>query len=393
MTRYTPELLTALQGYTDDPKDHQIIEFVIAHGGIRKAAELEPVSRRTVQRRLSKLYSHAVKHGLNTQQPDASTIEDLPIFAKSRLIKHDPPLADGSVLSWVKSKEQDYTLAKLIAHMCSGIIVEPATPRPPLADCQVDILPLLVLADSHLGMLASEAETGEDWNLEKALEVIQETVDYLVDKMDPCENAVLVNLGDLVHADGLKPVTPRSGHSLDVSARYFDVARAAGSLMRYIIERLLDKAQNVTVYSVRGNHDEVTSWHIQETLHAVYEMEPRVKVPQNDSPHQMFEWKGNMVVMTHGEAARGKAESMYQYITTKWSEAFGRAKYGYVLQGHVHHSKTQTIGRFLFETFATLIPPDTYHEANLYRSRREMSLVLLEAGGGSSGRINKAPRI
>lgn len=395
MTKYTPELLEALKGYTDDPKNHTILDHIITHGGIRRACAEEDIARRTVQRRLKALHEHAVKHGLNTEFPGASTLEDLPIFAKSRLIKHDPPLPDGTVLEWLKTKEKDYNLAQLIHHLCAGIAVTPAEPKgfltPKLPEVvKSDILPIMVLADSHLGMLASGIETDQAWDLDKNIALVTEIVDYLVDKMDPCAQAVFVNLGDITHADGLKAVTPRSGHQVDVSHRYFDVARAAGKLMRYIIDRMLEKARNVTVYNIRGNHSETTEWHLNEMLYAVYEMEPRVKVPENDCPHQMFQWKDNMVVMTHGDAA--KNARMYQYITTKWPVEFGQSKYIYCMKGHVHHTRVENLGNMLFETFATLSPGDAYHEHHMYKSLREMSMVLLEAGGGSAGRITKAPR-
>lgn len=393
---YTPALLEALMGYTDNPDDHAMLATIQEHGGVRPACSKTDYSRRTVQRRLSALVEKGRKHGLNTEYPESSTMMDLAIFGKTRLIKHDPPLPDGTVLEWIKAKESDYTLAKMLEFAVSGVQVETAKPKKYKVrkkdNVVSDILHILTIADPHLGMLASGAETGEDWNLDKSLAMLKELIDYLVDKMDYCEEAAFVMLGDLTHSDGLAAVTPRSGHQLDVSHRYFDICRASGELMRYAIDRLLDKAHTVKVYVIRGNHSDTTEWHINENLKQVYANEPRVITHPNDAYHQMFQWGKNMVVMTHGEI--GNLNKAYEWITSKWRKQFGQSNFTYVMKGHVHHGEVTEKGKgaMKFEIFNTHIPTDSHHEHHMYRSLRSMSIVMLDKAGGPAGKIEKVPQ-
>lgn len=372
-------------------RDTKILQGLQEHGSVPNFLRASDFKKRTVQRRLAAMRKSAERFGYNKQFPQAGTVLDQPIHGKSQLVKFDPPLPDGTILQWNKTKSEDVTLAHMIKSLVDGLQIKPAKPTSFKGSVTTKTLPLLTLADVHLGMLAYSPETGAESNLEITLEILMKAVDHLVDKMDYVDIAILVNLGDLTHTDGLIAKTARSSNPLDASARYFEICRAAGQLLRYTVEKMLDKAKNVVVYNIRGNHDDQTAWHINETLQGIYSKEPRVSVPGNDAYTQMFTWEDNMVVMTHGDAA--KNSKMYEYVTTKWPKEFGNAAHSYVMKGHVHHARYETIGNMAFETFSTLTRSDAYHEFKMYKSLRSMSLVNLHPQGGEDSRHTYIPRI
>ena len=379
-----------LKRYEQLPRDLQILEGIEQYGGVQEFVNHTDFKKRTVQRRLAVMRKESARFGYNQEHPQASTVTELPIYGKSILIKHDPPLPTGEILTWKKTKAQDVTLCELLKQMSEGLQIDPVKPKKLEGKKRTDVLPVLVLTDAHLGLLAAQGETGEEWNLDMAMDCLKQAVDELVAGMPQVKEMLLADLGDLTHTDALKAMTPKSGNLLDSSHRYFDVARAAGELLRYAIEACLTKAQKVHVRKVRGNHDDVTSWHLCENLKTLYSREPRVKVESNDAYHQTFQWGKNFLVLTHGDAA--KYQQTYEYLTTKWDRQFGEADYVAVMSGHFHHHTSLDIGKVHFETFCTLTKSDAYHEFKMYKARRGMKLILLDKQGGEAGSFQYNPR-
>ena len=390
MTLSDQAMYTKLLEYIEDPKDRDILEQVLKYGGQKEAVRHTHLKQRTVSRRISNMKKYATEHGFDENFPETGTITNLPIFAKSIYQSFPEPRADGVKGQWLKTKSRDVTLAELIKQMMEGVQIDPVKPKKLKGSKRSDVLPVLVLTDAHLGLLAAQGETGDEWNLDMAMDCLKQAVDELVAGMPQVKEMLLADLGDLTHTDALKAMTPKSGNLLDSSHRYFDVARAAGELLRYTIDACLTKAQKVHVRKVRGNHDTVTSWHLCENLKTLYAKEPRVDVASNDSYHQTFQWGKNLLVLTHGDAA--KYQQTYEYITTKWDRQFGEADYVTVMSGHFHHHTSCHMGKVHFETFCTLTKSDAYHAEKMYLSRRSMKLVLLDREGGEAGSIAYNPK-
>lgn len=390
------EYYKALLEYVTDEPDVILLRAIVDTGSVKHGRELlsergyQGYSKRNTSRRLKAISDHAIMHGFNPSQPDASYKTDMPIYAKSTYRKFDPPLDDGTIGEWTKVKSRDVEMAEILASMIQGINTKPAKPSPVFKDETTDkILPILTLADVHLELLASEGETGKSWGMEQMSNLIRHSIDYLVDKMEYTDEAHFVDLGDLTHSDGLKAVTPRSKHHLDVSHRYFDACREAKALCRYGINRMLEKAKTVHVFIVRGNHNEQTAWHINEELTGIYENEPRVINYPNDSYHLMREWGKNLCVMTHGEIRKNR--DLYAMITSKWRAENGRVNHVYVQKGHVHHERTEVINHMRFEHFGNMNPGDVYTHHNLYGDSRAMHLVNLRWSGGEATRATIDP--
>src|SRR5580704_770042 len=87
------------------------------------------------------------------------------------------------------------------------------------------LLTLYPVADEHLGLLAWGAETGESWDVKIAKRAIMRCMSQLVSETPPSALAVLLDLGDGMHANDQRNVTPASGHQLDVDGRYPQVKR------------------------------------------------------------------------------------------------------------------------------------------------------------------------
>ena len=75
-----------------------------------------------------------------------------------------------------------------------------------------DLLTLITMTDSHVGMLAWDKETGEDWDLGIAERCLTQTFCQMIDAAPASAIGILNQLGDFLHFDSLVPITPTSKH-------------------------------------------------------------------------------------------------------------------------------------------------------------------------------------
>ena len=99
--------------------------------------------------------------------------------------------------------------------------VPSAPPVPPPTISAPDLLALYPVADAHVGMLAWGAETGETTTRGSPRRG-SATGCSASAAMPPADTAaVILDIGDLVHADDSTNQTPSGKHNLDVDTRYY----------------------------------------------------------------------------------------------------------------------------------------------------------------------------
>ena len=143
----------------------EAIDAVAAHGGKKPASRVLGIPENTLRNR----YAAAERMGL-TAQCQALKVGDQAAPGPGLMLKGTSTYygKDGSVSQWVKTDrdmEQLYALQKAaLAAMCAEIAPLPkiASPR----HAQKDLLTLITITDSHVGMLAWDKETGADWDLD-----------------------------------------------------------------------------------------------------------------------------------------------------------------------------------------------------------------------------------
>lgn len=282
--------------------------------------------------------------------------------------------AEGrQLMQWVKtSKEEEQCNALLEAFheavLAKPIPVKPRTPAP-TAKLNRELLAVYPMGDPHFGMLAWPAETGNDFNLKIARRHLTQAVHHLVNLMPAARTALLINLGDMLHADGPNAMTTK-GTRVDVDSRWGKMLTVAIETLTVCIDALLRKHHYVHVDNAKGNHDDQSSTVLSLCLAAHYRNEPRVKV--NTSP-AMFLWHefGECLLgVTHGHTA--KAKDLPGVMATDQSAAWGRTKHRMFYTGHVHHETVKEFPGCVVESFRTLAAKDAWHHGQGYRARRGM---------------------
>jgi hypothetical protein len=221
------------------------------------------------------------------------------------------------------------------------------------------------IPDVHFGKLAWAKETGYENYDTRIAEVIHDrAVDAIIARSAKYdyEKIVYVVGNDLLQADDNESQTT-SGTVVTTDARYkktFQVARR--SVIR-AIEKLRALAP-VEVVIVPGNHDELSIWHLGESLDIYFAKYGDVKVQNQPDPRKYVEFGKVMLMFVHGH--KGKRNDYPLQMAAERSEMFGRTKWREVHCGHTHQTKLDEQHGIRVRVLPALCPPDDWHAENGY---------------------------
>jgi hypothetical protein len=242
-----------------------------------------------------------------------------------------------------------------------------------------DLLCIYPWGDPHFGMLAWWEDAGADFDLDEAERLTTGAVDRLVDTAPVGSIGLLLNLGDMFHADNQKNQS-QSGHQLDVSARWAQVQQVGLRAMIHCVRRMLEKHSLVIVKINRGNHDDHSSYALSLMLSCYFHNDPRVKVDLSPSNTWYYEFGSVLIGSTHGDEIKGK--DMGAVMAADKPQAWGRTTHRYWMVGHVHHKDVKEYPGVIVEYFRTLAARDAWHQGMGYRAGRDMQLVVMHREHG-----------
>lgn len=254
----------------------EAVDAYAKYGTEYAAAEALGISRGAFSNR----FRRGVKAGL-----DQAIVHPAP---QGHMVKGVSTLyaGDGTVVQqWVKTRTDGPSLddiAQAVKFALDGYVSPPQLiPNPQSTDA--DLATVYPLSDWHIGLLAWHQETGDDWDLSIAKDVISRAMRRLVASSPASEQAVVIGLGDLLHADNYQNRTARSGHVLDVDGRYPKVLRVATELVIETIELALQKHAKVLVRLIPGNHDDQSAIAVSLAIEMFFAGNERVTVDTDPS--------------------------------------------------------------------------------------------------------------
>lgn len=246
------------------------------------------------------------------------------------------------------------------------------TPTPDVSDA--DLLAVYPLADAHIGMQAWGAETGEDYDTRIASERICSWMRRVVEASPPAETAIILDVGDLTHANDQTNMTPASKHIVDVDTRHFKTLDVTIWTLVQAVETALAKHRRVIVCILPGNHNRDAYLAVMFALAAHYRNEPRVEVQKKPGEFFIMEWGQCLVAAHHGDKA--KAERLVLYMADRWPEMWGRTKWRFLFTGHLHHHKSADIGGVTWEQLRALTAKDAYAVSHAYAARAQLQGIV-----------------
>ena len=378
----------ALLQYAYTERQVELINYKIQGASNAEIAKQLGISQRSIERHFQKVNLAAVRQGY---APSYDMKKPVPLGFTVKGVSTYYDDEGNPRGQWVKSQSDSEALFREALEAFKEGLVDDVSGKAkpvkkPTADKDDDLLACYLVGDHHLGMVAWPPETGDTaYDIDISTKLLFNAVDTLADMCSHSGTGVLINLGDMMHANNLKNQTGSQTHTLDVDGRMGKAIRAVGQMYKRLITRMLEVHNEVWIVNVRGNHDPDAALWLNEMVKMYYESEPRVKVFDNYNKFLHFKWGYNLVALHHGDKIN--VQRLYEKITSSLSKEWGQSRYRYAWTGHIHHKQAHEIGGLHHESWNVLPPTDSYHSEHLYGSSRSMTTVLLHKQFGEHSRF------
>jgi hypothetical protein len=352
------------------------------HGGVRAAERALGLGNDTIGRALRSLQKTAARKGHAPGHWNSGVAPGY-VMGKVTITR----VNEDGTLRWERQHPEVEGFIEAIKGAVDGFVagVGPIPVAPPKADRGRDVIPWINIGDAHLGMLAYEAQTNEHFNLEIAERELCTAISMLIDEMGEYERIVINDLGDFTHYENERAETEASGHKLDAAAFYGLMITTYSRVMRFIVGKVMEKANIVDVIVNQGNHSRKNDFWMSELLRVAYGHTGRVNVLNNDNVFIGYRM-GNTLVMTH-HSDKCKPARLAQVMTSDFRIDYGETEYHYIDIGHIHHGMVlkehPDIG---IESFNTLAPKDKFAHDGGWRSRSSITAVFRSRTYGDIGR-------
>jgi hypothetical protein len=249
---------------------------------------------------------------------------------------------------------------------------------------QEELCNLYTITDSHVGMLAWGREAGEPWDLDIAEQVLVSTLFAMMDAAPAAGMGIVNQLGDFLHFDGLKPLTPEHGNILDADSRYQKIVEVAVRILRRIVEKALSKHAKVIVQMHEGNHDPAGSVWLRVLFAALYANNPRVTVEQSPLPYVAHQHGKTMLCFHHGHLA--KNDNLPLLFAARFPEIWGATRKRYIHVGHRHSVDEKEHPGVRVVQHPTLAAADAYAARGGWLSERQATFMTYHTETGEFAR-------
>jgi hypothetical protein len=332
------------------------------------------------------LYTHKARLARQGWSPEHDMTKTVPdgfhLKGTSTLYKDGAP-----VVQWVKTsidhERQAEIMREAVKALSLDIRPEKATASP--GATLAHLLNCYVITDYHLGMNAWGEETGSDWDMRIAEDLLVAWFSAAIAQAPDARIGVFAQLGDFLHWDGIQAVTPTSGHILDADTRFQKLVRVAISVIRRVTSMLLHKHERVILLMAEGNHDLASSMWLRELFAVLYSDEARIEVITRTDPYYCVEHGLTSLFFHHGHKKR--MDSLETVFISKYREVFGRTRHSYAHTGHLHHNVTRETNTMQIEQHRTLASPDSHASRGGWMSGRDAKVITYHAEHGEVGRI------
>lgn len=248
-----------------------------------------------------------------------------------------------------------------------------------------DLTTVIPIADAHIGMMAWGEETGEDYDTKIGVNRLMSWVGRCIEAAPASGHAIILDVGDLTHADNQDNRTRASGHILDVDTRHFKTIMATVAALVYAVDYALRKHRRVTVKIIPGNHNPDSYVGVLVGLVGHYRLEPRVKIQAKPGEYFAHKFGDCLIAAHHGH--RAKPDRMVMFLADEYAELWGSTRHRFLFTGHMHHHKSADIGGVRWEQLRALTARDAYSVGSAYLARSELQAITYHRTRGEIQRV------
>lgn len=375
-----------------DPTPRQV-EYVNATnrlGSMRAAARDLGVAKSAVQESIARLKAAAAARGYAPGHFESGVA---PGFSMGKVTVQRGPSGEVE-RTWERQSPEHTALVEAIrATLEEAKVALPrvkATKAPGHADSK--LCNLFVLTDAHVGALAWHREGGADWDLSIAEKTIIGAFRHMIATAPKARRAIVTFLGDVVHQDSNKSITPAHGHLLDADSRPRKIISAVVRIMRTIVRMALETHDEVHVVCGEGNHDEYTSGNVlPEVFGILYENEPRVTVNDAVLPYYVVQHGKVMLGFHHGH--KKAPPQLPLYFATAHAAMWGETTKRYAHCGHRHHVEEKEHSGMKVIQHSTLAARDAHASRGGWFSERQAIAITYHEEHGEVARLTVTPEM
>lgn len=370
----------------------QRLEALEKYGSQRNAEKHTEFSSSAIGRAKVSVEKNAARQGY---APDYGWQHPVP---PGFMVKGTSTLRDAQTgearLVWEKTtrdaEEQEMAIRASVEAMSEDI--PRAKPVKAPKSVNEDLANLYVITDYHLGMLASAEETKEaNYDLKIAEKLLVDSFAQMMAMAPDSETAIICQLGDFLHSDGIMAVTPTSGHLLDQDGRYWRVVKTAIRALRNIVDMALSKHKNVHVIMAEGNHDITSSIWLRAMFAALYEKDSRVTVEESPLPYYAYQHGDTALYFHHGHLR--KFTGLTNLFAAQFPKIWGDTQYRYGHCGHMHHSHVKEDSGITITQHRTLSAKDAYASRGGYFAERKAECVTYHKKHGQVASTHVTPEM
>tara|TARA_R110000765_G_scaffold17376_5_gene47645 strand:+ start:14366 stop:15451 length:1086 start_codon:yes stop_codon:yes gene_type:complete len=196
---------------------------------------------------------------------------------------------------------------------------------------------LLVInpADIHIGKYASERETGEEYNMDIAVERVLTGVSGLISQAKGFSiDRVLFCIGnDILHTDNVMSSTTRGTYQ-DTDGKWWQHYEVALQVYVACVEMLRDVAPVDCVHSM-SNHDYQSGFHLAHALKAWFRNCDDVTIDAGVANRKYYKYGSNLIGLEHGDGA--KMDKLPLLMAQEKPQDWADTTHRYWYLHHLHH--------------------------------------------------------
>lgn len=379
-----------LREFADTDTQERILDALKVKPTIPAAAAELGITERSVLATLQRIKKRAAKAGV---APEELVNRPLPMGQNLKGVTYYTN-DDGDVIPrWIKTEaEKAAGTANLIKEAYSEAqeALRPEKKVKTARKClNEDLCNLFIITDYHLGMLAWGEETGADWDLKIAEDMLYSWFLEAIRRAPAAKYAILGQIGDLMHYDSLDAVTPASGNILDADSRFSKVVRVCIRVLRRVVRLLAENFENVHIIHAEGNHDPASSIWLRELSAALYEGHENISVETSPDPYYCYEFGDVSLFFHHGH--KRKPANIHDVFAAKFREVFGRTRHSFGHMGHLHHRAELETNLMIVEQHRTLAAADAYAARGGWVSGRASPVITYHRKYGEVARSYLSP--
>jgi hypothetical protein len=219
------------------------------------------------------------------------------------------------------------------------------------------------VVDLHLGKLAWEPETGENYDSKIAVKRFMSVIHDVAERTKGMEfEKVILPLGnDFFNFDDIEGATT-NGTPQDNDSRWQKLFDCGIEVLIRAIDILATIAP-VEAFCVPGNHDFTTSYYAVKTISAWFRNNQNVTVNTNPRSRKYIEFGNNLIGFTHTDKEKKR---IFGCMQIEAREAWGRTLYHEWHGAHLHSEQVKEDMGVIVRNLSSVTGMDAWHSESGY---------------------------